>query len=130
MGDDREGNDLRRHLQAALKAALKAGDTAATAALRSAISAIDNAEAVAGPHGQELLRRKIAKARVGVGVADVARREMSRNDIAEILRAEVTDRTAAAAVYERMGRVDRAAALRREAAALEAVLDDRRQPPG
>jgi uncharacterized protein YqeY len=94
---------------------MKARDTTAVAALRSALSAIDNAEAVehTGP-----------TTRLGVGAADVARRELSATDVVEILRAEVAERISAAAEYERVGRPERAARLRAEAEALLSHLGD------
>jgi uncharacterized protein YqeY len=111
---------LRDRLRAALRVALRERDPIATAAIRSAVSAIDNAEAVDQPHAPH--------ARLGVGVGDVARRELSANEIVEILQAEIVERDSAAAEYERTGRAERATRLRAEAAALSSLLDDAGSP--
>jgi uncharacterized protein YqeY len=117
---------LRQGLKASLRVALKARDTTAVAELRSAISAIDNAEAVDRSLASKPAGGVIATARLGVGVGDVARRELSRQDVVEILRGEITERTAAAAEYERLGRAEKANRLRAEATALVPHLDEAR----
>jgi uncharacterized protein YqeY len=115
---------LRRRLNDSLRAALKARNAAAMAALRSAIGAIDNAEAVQRPDDSAQQGGKVARSHLGVGVADVARRELSTDDVVEILRAEIADRTSVAADYERMGRDEQATSLRAEAAVLISFLDE------
>ncbi len=112
---------LRRRLTAALRAALKARDGVATAALRSAVSAVDNAEAVDLPPAQGAT---VPKTMLGVGAADVDRRELSAVDVIAVIRAEIADRTSAAAGYERLGRTEHAIRLRAEAAVLVTFLDD------
>src|SRR6266550_3651045 len=116
--------EIRQRLNDSLRAAMKVRDAAAASAFRSAIGAIDNAEAVERPQDPAPQTGRVAKTRLGVGVADFARRELSKQDVIEILRAEVADRTLAAAQYERMGRADRAASLRAEEVALLTFLDD------
>ncbi len=120
---------LRERLRAALRVALKTRDPIATAALRSAVSAIDNAEAVDRPPTQGRADGRIAEARLGVGVGDFARRELSATDIIEIIRDEVTDRDSAAADYERRGRTKEATRLRAEAATLSSLLDGEPEEP-
>ena len=95
---------------------MTAGDSVGVSALRSALGAIDNAEAVDRPHAS-------GKPRLGVGSAEVARRELSSQEVVDVLRAEVADRTAAASEFERFGRSDQAASLKAEAAALAAFLE-------
>lgn len=112
---------LRDRLRAALRAALKTRDPSATAALRSAVSAIDNAEAVDRPHAPG--------PRLGVGAGEVARRELSANEIIDIIRDEMTDRDSAAADYERRGRTREAARLRAEAATLSSLLEGGSEEP-
>jgi uncharacterized protein len=115
---------LREHLRAALPAALKSGDRVAVAALRGALAALDNAEAVdpatrpdaAAPAGA------IERSPVGAGAAEVPRRDLTAADVARVVRAEVTEREAAADGYERAGRPDQARRLRAEAAVLAGVL--------
>jgi uncharacterized protein YqeY len=112
---------LRQRLRAALPAALKARDRSATTALRSALAAIDNAESVGGPAaaGRGLA---IEQSPVGVGAAEVARRELTEDQVAGIVRAEVAEREAAARVYERAGRSEQAQRLRAEAEVLSGHL--------
>lgn len=113
---------MRQRLQEALRESLRSRDQHAAAALRSALGAIDNAEAVSGGQVSETGNRDVAKARLGVGVAEVNRRELSPMELAAILRNEVDERLAAAAEYERLGRLEQAARLRSEAAALQPYL--------
>ena len=102
---------------------MKARDRVAVAALRSAIAAIENAEAVdlaalaTGSLAIEL-------SPVGVGAAEVERRLLTESEVAAIVRAEVAEREAAAQGYEQAGRLDRADQLRAEAGALTAHLAD------
>jgi uncharacterized protein len=104
-------SEFRARLRAAVREALSSKDTHAVAALRSLASAIDNAEAVggSGPHGVKL----------GVGVGDVERRRLSFDDVDRIVAGEIAEREAAAAQYERLGRLHEAHALRVEIALLE-----------
>jgi hypothetical protein len=113
---------LRKRLNDSLRAAVKARNAAAAAPLRSAIGAIDNAQAVQRPDDSPPQGGKVARSHLGV--ADVARRELSTDEVIEILRAEIADRTSAAADYERMGRGDQATSLRAEAAVLISFLDE------
>lgn len=111
-----EQDQVRQRLRESLRDALKTRDAIAVAALRSAVSAIDNAEAV--DQAQE------RGPRLGVGAAEVARRELSVRDVTEVVRAEATARLAAADEYDRLGKPERAARLRAEAAVLQALLQD------
>jgi uncharacterized protein YqeY len=114
---------LRQRLRVSLKVALKARDSIAVAAFRSAMSAVDNAEAVGLSQESAPTRGMIAKARLGVGSGEVPRRALSAQDVLEVVRAEVADRTAAAAEYERLGRAEEARRLQAEATALESFLE-------
>lgn len=102
---------------------MKARDRAAVAAVRSALAAIDNAQAVE-PSPPTRTDGVIAGAVTGLGAGDAPRRELSEGDIAALVRAEVTDRRVAAAEYERAGQVDAAARLIAEADVLTAHLAD------
>ncbi|MET8426023.1 hypothetical protein [Nocardia sp. NPDC004860] len=115
-------SSLRERLRAALPVAMKARDRNATAALRSALGAIDNAEAV---DGSDVRAGAIESSAVGLGAAERARRDLTESDIAGIVRAEIDDRLTAAEEYDGLsGGADRAASLRAEAAALSAHLVD------
>ena len=105
-------SDIRRRLRDALYSALKARDEVATAALRSAVSAIANAEAVAPAP---------AKLRLGLGAGDVQRRDLSDDELLAIMRAEVDQRVAASTEYERLGQGEKAQRLRAEADVLRAL---------
>lgn len=116
---DGTARGVRARLRAALTPAMRARDTAAVAALRSALAALDNAGAVptstdpASPASEH-----VAGAVAGVGAAEVARRELTEAEQVAIVRAEVAERGAAATVADGAGRADHAARLRAEAAAL------------
>lgn len=117
---------VRGRLRYALAAAMRERDTVAVAALRSALGAIDNAEAVdpgqrAAPAASH---RRLAGTVAGLGAGEVPRRELTEPELEAVVRAEVAERTAAAADYERSGRAERAGRLRGEAAVLAAHLAD------
>ena len=107
---------LRERVRAAVPVAMKTGDRRAVAALRSALAAIDNAEAV--EVGDDLRAGAIEAAPAGLGAAEAARRRLSEDEIVAIVRTEISERRAAAADYERAGRGERAAVLLAEADAL------------
>ncbi len=132
------GADLTARLRQALAEALRAQDMVAVSALRSALGAIGNAEAVEpGAAAPAALGRPadpgsphVAGAVAGLGAAEVPRRSLSAAQIEQIVRAEATEREDAARGYERAGRADRADRLRREAQLLLAVLMDDDRPAG
>ena len=110
---------LRQRLKERLNVAMTARDSIAVAAFRSAIGAIDNAEAVDAPAPA----RGPADIRLGVGAAEAARRELSAQDLVGVIEAEVRDCTAAAAEYQRLDRAEQASRLKAEAAALQTFLE-------
>jgi uncharacterized protein YqeY len=114
---------LRQRLREALPAAMKAGDRVAVAALRSALAAIDNAEAVDSTAAANE-RLGIGQLPVGVGAAEVPRRILTSAEMEHIVRAEVAEREAAARDYVRADRPERAERLRREAGVLSRYLAD------
>jgi uncharacterized protein YqeY len=139
-------------MRRALTAALKARDQPAVAALRSALAAIDNAEAVdtaratatpaaeghpavagevAGGEvtggkltGGKLTGGEIAGAAVGLGAAEVERRTLTPAEMEAIVREEAAERQTAARAYERVGHSGHAERLRAEAEVLSAYLGD------
>jgi uncharacterized protein len=127
---DVPGPDVRTRLRRALRDALKARDMTAASALRSALGAIGNAEAVSpgsapAPSAAELAASgpHFAGAVAGIGAADTKRRSLSEAAAGEIVRAEAAERQAAAHEYERAGHAARAGRLRREADVLMSVVD-------
>lgn len=114
----RRDEPLRGRLREALPVAMKARDRVAVGVLRAALAAIENAEAVAGAGAAKAIEESPA----GAGATDVARRVAGEAEVALIVRAEIAEREAAAAEYERAGQAERAALLRREAEVLAAHL--------
>ena len=112
---------LRDRLRAALPTAMKAGDRVAVAALRATLGAIDNAEAVPATSTVDG-GLAIERSPVGVGAADVARRVLTEDDVAGIVRDAVAEREEAALGYERAGRPERARRLRDEAEVLSTYV--------
>jgi uncharacterized protein YqeY len=127
-------DEWRTRLRTALLAARKDRDTARVSALRSALSAIDNAGAVpTATLGTPIpvhidpdapSSGKIAGGVVGLGAAEVARRELSDTQIHELLRAEIDERLTAAEQAAGGGHGERATVLRAEAAVLADLLGD------
>jgi uncharacterized protein YqeY len=115
--------EWRVRIRLALTAAMKARDTTAISALRSALSAIDNAEAADESEAPAVQHGVIAGGVSGLGAGEVARRTLSASELGAIIRGEITDRQSEAVDRERTGHHDRAAALLAEAAVLAAVLD-------
>lgn len=114
--------DLRASLGAALRPAMRARDTVAVAALRSALAAVANAEALSVRDAPAA--GALEQARVGVGAADAPRLELGEDDVRRIVRGEVTERESAAEVMTGHGRHDDAQRLRAEATVLREHLGD------
>ena len=118
------GRAVRARLSQALRDALRGRDQVATSALRSALAAIANAEAVAASpqpapaSGSE----HFAGAAAGLGATEVARKELTEPAVREIVRAEIADRETAVRQYARSGHADRADRLRAEITVLQGVL--------
>jgi uncharacterized protein len=115
---------LRAALRQGLTAALKARDPDALAALRTAIAAIDNAEAVPVP-GRRLppaTSAHIAGARSGPGSTEAARQRLEAGELRDILRGQVAEYTSEADRYDALGQADAAQRLRRRARVLTACL--------
>lgn len=101
---------LRERLAGDLRVAMKARDTLAVATLRSLLSALDNAGAVTETK---------AHAPVFGRSGDVPRRDLTAEDIKQVLAAEAAEREAAADDYERRGLRDGANRLRMELRIIE-----------
>jgi hypothetical protein len=116
-------DDIRTRLRRALGVALKARDAGAVSALRSAMSAIGNAEAV-DPAGRPAGTGSthFAGTVAGVGAGEARRRLLTEADADAIVRQEAAEREAAAGEYDRGGRAAEAARLREGVRALMAVL--------
>ena len=110
---------LRDRLRIALSAAMKTRDRSAIAGLRSALGAIDNAEAI---DTVDINAGAIETSAVGLGAAEARRRHLTESDIEQIVRTEIADRHKVADEYDTLGRSDHGHLLRAEAAALTAQL--------
>lgn len=120
---------MRANLRDNLKTALKARDHIAITALRSALAAIENAEAVpvdppspSVPENEVTGNEHIAGSTAGLGAADAERRHLTEADLLSIVEKEVRERSVAAQEYERLGRDDLAERLRAEAEVLSRHL--------
>ena len=119
-----DGGDLREQLRRRLSQAMRDRDRVATAALRDAIAALDNAEAVdPGEDVTSATSEYVAGGVVGLGAAEAERRVLDLESQRAILRADMEARLAAAATYEHHGHGARGAQLRVEADVLRAVLE-------
>ncbi|WP_243057080.1 GatB/YqeY domain-containing protein [Nocardioides sp. SR21] len=118
--------DLQARLREDLTTALRARDRVTAGVLRTALSAIANAEAQPAPADTPVSLRTegvIAGAATGLGAADVARRELTAADVRTIVAGERDERLASAADLDARGAAEAAAALRTEAALLDQYLD-------
>jgi hypothetical protein len=82
--------------------------------LRSALSAIDNAEAVAATYSSEGT----------IGYADVARRSLTEAEVLELIAGEISERETSAGHYLELGLTEQARGLHEEADILRAYLGD------
>jgi uncharacterized protein YqeY len=114
-------------MRQALPEAMRARDKATVNALRTTLAALDNAEAVPVDES-EMRGLALEQSPVGVGVTEAARRELSECGVADIVRAEATERLEAAAQLTAPAHDDRVAQLRAEAAVLLRFLDGHGTP--
>jgi uncharacterized protein YqeY len=115
---------MRTSLRRDLTAALKTRDRVAITALRSALAAIENAEALSIEHTSDRAAEHghIAGAATGVGAAEAERRHLTEVDLHAIVEQEVHERSVAAEEYEQIGRHHLAEQLRSEAEVLSQYL--------
>ena len=104
----------------ALRDAIKAQDKSAVAALRSALSAIDNVAAVPAdaPPGSAASSEHVAGTTAGLSTAEAARAELTPGQVEEIVQGEINDRREAADHYRHAGQDDMANQLEHEASVL------------
>jgi uncharacterized protein YqeY len=115
---------------------MKARDQQTVAALRSALAAIDNAEAVevtghplgpagaGGGAGVPEGAAAVAGAVLGLGAGEVERRSLTAGEMDAIVQREVAERRTAARAYEDAGQSRYAERLRAEAELLGSYLRD------
>ena len=125
--------DLRDRLSTALRAAMLAKDDTAVSALRSALAALANAEAVqtdpdvGSPRAATVATHpRLAGTTAGAGATEVDRRPLDVDEQRRVVQAEIDERLAAASQSDMGGRPDRGVRLRAEAEVLAAHLNDAR----
>lgn len=119
---------LRTRLRVELTARMRQRDRVAVATLRTALAALDNAEAVPVTPLPRTGDGPVAQAVLGVGAAEVERRALSEVDEVALVRAELASLDESVAELEALGRDDRAATAREQAHVLRAVLGDAAGP--
>jgi hypothetical protein len=112
----------RDRLRQGLMSARKARDTPRVVALRSALSAIDNAEAPAVTPVAAYAGRPFAQSVPGLGATEVARLELSDTEIRLLIESDIDERLSAADQFVAAGYHVRAADLRSQAAVLVQTL--------
>lgn len=124
MSNDDDGG-LRARLRAALPTAMKARDKDAVAALRSALGALDDAEAIdpSTVRLAEVVHERIAGTVGGLGAGEVQRATLTEERARGVVESEIAERRAAALDYDRHGRDEQAARLRAQADVLARLLD-------
>lgn len=106
--------EVQGRMRAGLTAALRERDRAAIVALRTALAAVANAEAV--PVSDKYQEPVVGK------LNEVPRRDLTDVDVLRILRAEATERQSAIVEYETLGRHAEAVRLRAELAVLDRYI--------
>ena len=123
---DVSAETLPAALRRDLTAAMKARQPEAVAVLRTALAAIDNAQAVALPPDRPAsTSAHIAGARSGAGSAEVPRRSLDPGELHAILRGQVAELTCEADRYAALSRTAQARRLRDQARLLAAYLPPR-----
>jgi uncharacterized protein len=118
-------SELEHRLRHDLTEAMRAQHRDVARVLRTLLAAIANAEAQPDEDGTPVSLRgdgPIAGAATGLGSSDVARRELSDDDVLAIVRTELDERLAALDQLTAAGATDAAAGLRAEVALLEEYL--------
>ena len=127
MSGTSEPATLRDRLAAALPDAMRRRDAVALSALRGALAAIANAEAVhvdVPVTGAPATSSAVAGTVEGLGSTEVPRRELDEAEIRAIVLAEAGSRTCASRSYSAAGEHTRSDVLRAEADLLRRVVDD------
>ena len=117
-----DASRIKRQLRDELKFALKSRQSDAVSAFRTAIAAIDNAEAVQ-PGEPTTQPPNLSPLGSAFGSTELLRRTLSQDEVSTILQGEMDQRTEQAFNYEALGRPEDAERLRREAAILEPFLN-------
>ncbi len=116
---------LRDALRSRLTVAIRERDRGAAAVLRSAVAALENAEAVSvADQPVATGSSDVAGAALGVGATEVQRRVLGATEERAVVEAEVQSLADAEQAYAALGDVARASAAAAGIAVLREVLDD------
>jgi uncharacterized protein len=116
---------LRVVLRSRLTAAMRERDRAAVSVLRTAVAAIENAEAVPTDEGAAVTTSAdVAGAAIGLGVTEGERRPLDDPAERSIVLAEVRSLTEAEVAFAAAGRTEQARDAALGAALLSDVLDE------
>ncbi len=116
---------LRTVLRSRLTTAMRERDRAAASVLRTAVAAIENAEAVPVDDGRTVATSAdVAGAAVGLGVTEAERRRLDDATERSLVVAEVRSLVEAEAAYAAAGDRERARDAAAGVALLRAVLDE------
>ena len=122
---------LRAALRSRLTTAMRERDRDTASVLRSAVAALENAEAVPvaeAPPG--VTSEKVAGTALGVGATEAERRRLDPTTERAIVGSEVASLVEAQAAYAAAGDTSRARTAAAGAAVLLAVLDAETRPAG
>lgn len=130
---------LRTVLRSRLTTAMRERDRSAVSVLRTAVAAIENAEAVPvgdGPEGaastpaSAFTSPDVAGAAVGLGVTEAERRRLDHATERSVVVLEVSSLVEAETAYAAAGDRERARSAALGAALLQSVLDEADRPGG
>ena len=113
---------LRDRLQADLRDAMREKDQLTTATIRVLLGILANAEAIDGPTGSDPAADPMGAS--GLGVADVARRELTAVDELRLLDQERNELRATALMLLSTGNEQSAAELERRATVVDRYVSD------
>lgn len=113
------GHEMKARLRADLRDAMKASRPSDARLIRALVAAIDNAEAPPLPQDQKASNQH----RFGDGSAEIERLGLDAARVRAIIEAEIREREDAAAEVIRLGRPERAEALRAEASLARRYID-------
>jgi uncharacterized protein YqeY len=107
---------VKARIRADLRAAMSAKKMDEVGVLRTLLAALDNAEAVS------VAPERYTERSFGDPATEVPRKQLSEEDVEEILSAEQRERLTVAETLERAGRAEDAAKLKNEAAIVARYL--------
>ncbi|MFO0597165.1 MAG: hypothetical protein U0228_17765 [Myxococcaceae bacterium] len=113
----------KERLRVLLRDGMKARDSVRVSVARTAIAAIERAEAVGvASVSTGVASSVIAGAVSGLGAGEVERRALSEGEVRGVLEGELAERRAAVAQLEAVGRLSEVAGLRAQCEVLVALL--------